>query len=391
MIPEIVSLDQGQNGTFTLTFFDSRNTKRAAAELLCLEKEEPDAEPSTVKGMEHLLPPGLLISLPPGLENVTAHSMDVMFPPGLEKDLWLDADLEKNKDFLSMAMRNPLPPGGDDEDDPAEVAKAALAARLAVVRSFEAYSKEQQQIGCGYGAYGGACPQLPIAPLPRLPKKSAKLAPEAKPAASTAPSMPKSPLSLGAGPRYRNDLRLAELNWSELMSGHETRTTLQLRCLPGYLCAEDAFKLALSSADLEQFVNCFRVFPGQGNKRPGSALVNASSAAGVVAVAKYFHGRQWRRSMPVAVSFAALQGSEEIRTAFPAKPRETWSTSSSSSHALSPSASRARNTKSALANRPMRIDVAASTIFEDQGVSEVSTEADDDVEPIVLPMRIHIA
>jgi hypothetical protein len=117
-------------------------------------------------------------------------------------------------------------------------------------------------------------------------------------------------------PRYRNDLRLSQVNWTDLANGREWRTTLRLRCLPGKLCDKDTFKRLLALAGLTEMVDCLRVFPSEGNKRTGSALVNAVSSAGVTAVARYFHGRQWGNSMPCAVSFAAVQGAAEVRKAF---------------------------------------------------------------------------
>uniref|UniRef100_A0A7S0ALJ3 Uncharacterized protein n=1 Tax=Pyrodinium bahamense TaxID=73915 RepID=A0A7S0ALJ3_9DINO len=115
-------------------------------------------------------------------------------------------------------------------------------------------------------------------------------------------------------PRYRNDLRLSQVTWEDLTSGREARTTLRLRCLPRHLCTEQTFQGLLARVGLSKVVDSVRVFPGDG-KCPGSALVNAVDSQGVIAVAKYFHGRQWGRSLPVAVSFAAVQGAEEVRTA----------------------------------------------------------------------------
>lgn len=162
-------------------------------------------------------------------------------------------------------------------------------------------------------------------------------------------------------PRYRNDLKLSEVNWQDLVSGHETRTTLRLRCLPPHLCEEPAFLRALASAGLDKVVDCYRIFPGQG-KRPGSALVNSVTAAGVISLAKYFHGRQWGRSMPVAVSFDALQGAAEVSRAFPDKPLVDGFLKMK-------------------ASEPWRVEtseVASST--GEPGVSDVSTEAGDDAD-----------
>lgn len=119
-------------------------------------------------------------------------------------------------------------------------------------------------------------------------------------------------------PRCRNDLRLSQVNWADLASGRETRTTLRLRCVPRKLCNERAFQSMLARAGLSEVVDCVRVFPAEAASA-GNALINAIDTAGVIAVAKYFHGRHWGRSMPVTVSFAAVQGADEVRTA-PAGP-----------------------------------------------------------------------
>jgi len=167
--------------------------------------------------------------------------------------------------------------------------------------------------------------------------------------------------SVGA-PRYRNDLRLSQVNWVDLASGRDKRTTLRLRCLPNCLCDEEALKRALSLAGLSEVVDCIRIFPGEG-KRPGSALINTVDGASAASVAKYFHGRQWGRSMPVAVSFAAVQGAVEVQRA---SPRAT---------------ARVHGTERAAKAGPWRVETCGLASGGDEpGVSEVSTEAGDDAE-----------
>lgn len=163
-------------------------------------------------------------------------------------------------------------------------------------------------------------------------------------------------------PRYRNDLRLSEVNWAELASGRDKRTTLRLRMLPSKLCDEAVFQRMLASAGLSQLVDSVCVLPGRGS-RPGSALVNAVDSAGVTAVAKYFHGRQWGKSMPVAVSFAAVQGAAEVRRAFPAKTVRTET-----------------GVTKSLKDEPWRVETcgSASSVVSEIGVSDVSTETGDD-------------
>lgn len=118
------------------------------------------------------------------------------------------------------------------------------------------------------------------------------------------------------GPRYRTDLLLSKVNWDELASGVEKRTTLRLKCLPRPLCDEQALGSLLARVGLAGMVDCVRVLPGEG-KRHGSALINAVSTEAVAAVARLFHGRQFGTGTPVAVSFAAVQGSSDINRVHP--------------------------------------------------------------------------
>lgn len=164
-----------------------------------------------------------------------------------------------------------------------------------------------------------------------------------------------------SGPRYHNDLRLSEVNWADLDCGRDVRTTLRLRCLPAKLCEEEAFHQCLRRGGLTKMVDCVRIFPGEG-RRPGSALVNAVNMAGVKAVTRYFHGRQWGKSMPVAVSFAAVQGSGEVQQAFPDKTFHTEATLA------------AQTAKAA--SEPWLIE--ATGCCEGENVSDASTEAGDD-------------
>jgi len=163
-------------------------------------------------------------------------------------------------------------------------------------------------------------------------------------------------------PKYRNDLRLSQVNWGDLASGREWRTTLRLQCLPKQLCDEEALKRVLSLAGLSKVVDCIRVFPGEG-KRPGSAIINTVDTMGAAKVAKYMHGRQWGRSMPVSVSFAAVQGADEVQKSFPKAVARTQSI--------------ARKEKAA----PWRVETfGPQRASEDNGVSEASTEAGDEIE-----------
>lgn len=162
-------------------------------------------------------------------------------------------------------------------------------------------------------------------------------------------------------PRYRNDLRLSEVDWAESLSGRDKRTTLRLRCLPRKLCTLEAVQAELTKAGLDEMVDLVRVFPSQRNQF-GSALLNAVNSEAVVAVGRYFHGRQWGRSLPVAVSFAAIQGVHEVQKMFP----------------VSHSSSTGTCGLWAMKAEPWHINTKAAGDLSTN--SEVSTEVGDDAE-----------
>mmetsp|Transcript_24833 Transcript_24833/g.65456 ORF Transcript_24833/g.65456 Transcript_24833/m.65456 type:complete len:368 (+) Transcript_24833:108-1211(+) len=168
------------------------------------------------------------------------------------------------------------------------------------------------------------------------------------------------------GPRYRTDLLLSKVSWDELASGLEQRTTLRLRCLPSRLCDEGALRGVLAQAGLSESVDCLRMFPGEG-KRPGSALINAVSTERVAPVAKLFHGRQWGASLPVSVSFAAVQGRAEVCKAYPERPP------------CLPEGPGKPRAAPAAEHAPRRIEVGERCVGNtvEPCASEVSTEAGD--------------
>jgi len=170
-------------------------------------------------------------------------------------------------------------------------------------------------------------------------------------------SAARGPLS---GPRYCNDLRLSGVNWTDLANGNESRTTLRLRCLPAKLCDNMAFHKTLESAGLSKVLRYHRTFPPAAGKKTGSALVDAVDSKGVLEVAKYFHGRRWGQTLPVAVSFAATQGSGAFCTAPPG---------------LEDLEARLKQVAAA---EPWRVELCDTTSSSEMNaVSEVSTEPGD--------------
>eukprot|EP00929_Paragymnodinium_shiwhaense_P095368 TRINITY_DN56461_c0_g1_i1.p1 TRINITY_DN56461_c0_g1~~TRINITY_DN56461_c0_g1_i1.p1 ORF type:complete len:257 (-),score=66.55 TRINITY_DN56461_c0_g1_i1:141-911(-) len=110
------------------------------------------------------------------------------------------------------------------------------------------------------------------------------------------------------------DLVLSEVKWADLQSGQEKRRTLRLRSLPAHFCAKVPFYNLLKTEGLEEAVEFVSFFPSKG-RRPGAAVLGATSLLAVKQIVRYFHGRQWGRSVPVAVSFAAVQwGSDTSKT-----------------------------------------------------------------------------
>lgn len=189
------------------------------------------------------------------------------------------------------------------------------------------------------------------------PKASARQSPmyAEKVAASTSSSTSGSPRRPPQGPRYMSDFRLSELNWADLASGRELRTTLLLRFLPKALCLPGALERFLVKKDLAALVQIVRVSQGKAS-RLGSAVVNALDSDAVAKVGKFFHGCQWGtgRMMPVAVSFAAAEQQQQPVN-----------------HQLT----------AAMQSRmePLRVFVEDCSAQGEQVASDVSTEVSDDV------------
>lgn len=131
------------------------------------------------------------------------------------------------------------------------------------------------------------------------------------------------PASMLAGPTLKKSLvgqhMANQVNWAELSSGRETRTTLRLRGLSKSICSSGTLQRALVQGDLLHAVDFIRCFPGSGSKL-GSAIINVTACDRVPSVVKFFHGRQFGSSPPVAVSFCPVQGLDALRAAYP-EPR----------------------------------------------------------------------
>mmetsp|Transcript_58638 Transcript_58638/g.163618 ORF Transcript_58638/g.163618 Transcript_58638/m.163618 type:complete len:442 (-) Transcript_58638:165-1490(-) len=101
------------------------------------------------------------------------------------------------------------------------------------------------------------------------------------------------------------DIRASELRWDDLAGRREWRTALQLRGLPRALCQRGQLEAFLHCHGLLEKVASVRILPSKG--RLGCAVLKAKSVDDVQTIAKFFHGRQFGFSIPVAVSFACGQ------------------------------------------------------------------------------------
>lgn len=105
------------------------------------------------------------------------------------------------------------------------------------------------------------------------------------------------------------DFRMSELSWEDLKNKRERRTSLHLRGLPRKMCMPGALEAAMRQHGLFDLVQGFKVMAPAGGGRLGCAVLTARSVDEVAQLAKFFHGRQFGASAPVAVSYASAQGS----------------------------------------------------------------------------------
>jgi len=106
-------------------------------------------------------------------------------------------------------------------------------------------------------------------------------------------------------PCFVHDLRLSQINWDDLANDREKRTALHLRGLPSKLCEVTTLTSLLQSKNLGEFVSGVQVLPSK-SERIGCVIIHAASVEHVAKLAKFFHGRQFGNSPPVAVSFAPM-------------------------------------------------------------------------------------
>lgn len=124
-----------------------------------------------------------------------------------------------------------------------------------------------------------------------------------------------------AQPRYVHDFRLSSLDWDDLASNREQRSSLYLRGMPLRYCQPGHFASLMKTHGLADAVDRVEVAGKQGptglrpkevrRTRLGCLIVHLKSPSEVRRVAKFFHGRllDWR--VPVAVSFAPTAVAED--------------------------------------------------------------------------------
>lgn len=105
-------------------------------------------------------------------------------------------------------------------------------------------------------------------------------------------------------PQKAMALKFSELSWEDLKNKREQRTSLHLRGLPRKLCMPGALEALISQNGLEDMVSGVRLLPQAAGARLGCAVLTARSVEEVPKLAKFFHGRQFGASAPVAVSFS---------------------------------------------------------------------------------------
>jgi len=139
-----------------------------------------------------------------------------------------------------------------------------------------------------------------------LEPKSIAVEPRATPASASV----RRPLMLSG-------LNMSSLRWDDLDAKREWRTALHLRGLPRMLCGVGSLEKLLESSGLSELVASVRVAQPQSasSRSLGHAVLVAKAVDGIPKLAKYFHGRQFDNSMPIAVCFAAdqSQGARELR------------------------------------------------------------------------------
>lgn len=133
------------------------------------------------------------------------------------------------------------------------------------------------------------------------------------------PSMMRRSTPLNTKPRYVHDFRWSSLDWDDLASDREQRSSLHLRGLPLRLCQLGPFMSLMKAHGLSDAIESVEAPVRVAGKsktalnpkdarrsKLGCLIVRLRSPSEVRPIAKFFHGRLFGGRMPVAVSFAPL-------------------------------------------------------------------------------------
>lgn len=129
-------------------------------------------------------------------------------------------------------------------------------------------------------------------------------------------------------PRKVHSLRLSEFRWCVPVDCHkEQRVALLLRAVPWKLCSPIKLKELLHKVGFGEMVEDLQVRPAKPG-HPGCAVLKVLAiSSDVQRIVRFFHGRQFGTSMPMAVSLASPGAAARRmhRGTYPAKvPSSLW-------------------------------------------------------------------
>lgn len=148
-----------------------------------------------------------------------------------------------------------------------------------------------------------------------------------QPAASSSSAADGSAAASERAHRMRARLNLSsQLDWNKLAAGGEQRTGLVLRGLPKALCDERALRELLKTNGMEGVLEgaqgLWQALSTRSRSQHslGCMYIKVKYPDDVLPVAKFFHGRQFGGSLPVAVTFAPQKGCGSVAASTAAAP-----------------------------------------------------------------------
>jgi len=201
-------------------------------------------------------------------------------------------------DLSTVSDLGTMPSDEEEEDSTASVHSSTLSECGEAAASAPAAPKTPICLAAFLEFGDDKPPAVETQEVDALEPKSIAVEPRATPASASA----RRPLMLSG-------LNMSSLRWDDLDAKREWRTALHLRGLPRMLCGAGSLEKLLESSGLSELVASVRVAQPQSSssRSLGHAVLVAKAVDGVPKLAKYFHGRQFGNSMPIAVCFAADQ------------------------------------------------------------------------------------